>query len=79
MAKKEKIKEVFLPKWVAWFNLFLIVLVMFLILYINSIVSENEKIPAFGLILLFSIFIIIIIVVFLSAYKRLPIYYLREK
>ncbi|MEM0324709.1 MAG: hypothetical protein QXF04_01460 [Candidatus Aenigmatarchaeota archaeon] len=79
MAKKEVIKEVFIPKWLAWFNLILMILITVFILYINSVVPENEKIPTLGLVMIILIFIIVIVIVFLSAYKKLPIYYLRER
>ncbi|MEM5831793.1 MAG: hypothetical protein QXP52_00835 [Candidatus Aenigmatarchaeota archaeon] len=79
MAKKEVIKEVFIPKWMAWFNLVLMALITVFILYINSVVPESEKIPALGLAMILLIFIIIVVIVFLSAYKRLPIYYLKER
>lgn len=76
---KEKVKEVIVPKWFAWINLILISLIIILILYINFTVPEEEKIPFLGLIILLAIFFIVILIFFLSAYKGLPIYYLKEK
>ncbi|MEM5829971.1 MAG: hypothetical protein QXL82_00460 [Candidatus Aenigmatarchaeota archaeon] len=76
---KEKVKEVILPKWVFWINLAILFIVMIFIFYINSIVPENEKLDLIGLIFIMTIFLIIIIMLYLSAYKGLPLYYLRER
>lgn len=76
---REKVKEVILPKWVFWINLAILFIVMIFIFYINSIVPENEKLDLIGLIFIMTIFLIIIIMLYLSAYKGLPLYYLRER
>ncbi|MFH7903843.1 MAG: hypothetical protein QW409_02740 [Candidatus Aenigmatarchaeota archaeon] len=79
MSKKEKIREVILPKWVFWINFAIILIVLSLILYINSIVPEKEKLDLISLVLIITIFFIIIIMLYLSAYRGLPLYYLKEK
>ncbi|MEM0480917.1 MAG: hypothetical protein QXQ14_01900 [Candidatus Aenigmatarchaeota archaeon] len=77
MAKREKIREVILPKWSAWLFSIIMILSIIFTIYVNTF--SEEKIPIFGLILLISIFLILILIFFLSAYKGLPIYYLKEK
>ena len=78
MAKKEKVKEVIVPKWIAWVNLFLMLLIISLILYINQIVPPQEKLDPLALVLLILVLLIVIFITFLSAYKKLPMYLLRE-
>ncbi|MEM5827981.1 MAG: hypothetical protein QW197_00520 [Candidatus Aenigmatarchaeota archaeon] len=79
MRRKEKIREVILPKWVFWINLAIILLILVFILYINSIVPEDEKLDLVALIFMVVLFLIIIIMLYLSAYRGLPLYYLKEK
>ncbi len=79
MTKKSKLKEIIIPKWIAHIFSILMILIFIFILYINQFASQKEKLPTSALIFLFIIFLIIIAIFLLSAYKGLPIYYLRER
>ena len=64
-----KLKKVYMPKWVAWFML-IILLPMLVFTEYMAFFSE-DPFPAMG-VMMFVVFGGIIVMIFLVAYKKLP-------
>jgi len=69
-----KVKNILLPKWVAWFVL-IILLIVFIQLYYSF--SQN-KISPFELISTLLLFAIIVFVLFFVSYRQIPYMLLME-
>jgi len=69
-----KVKNILLPKWVAWF-----VLIIFLIVFVQLYYSFSQnKISPFELISTVLLFAIIVFVLFFVSYRQIPYMLLME-
>ena len=75
-----KVKKVFLPKWVFWFTLvmMLIMLLFFNISYFTNAQNQAE-LGTIGWLALNLVFIIGLVMVYLMSYGKLPAYIIKEE
>jgi len=69
-----KVKNILLPKWVAWFVL-IILLIVFIQLYYSF---SQSKISPFELVSTLLLFAIIVFVLFFVSYRQIPYMLLME-
>ena len=75
-----KVKKVFIPKWVFWFTLvmMLIMLLFFNISYFTNAKNQAE-LGTIGWLALNLVFIIGLVMVYLMSYGKLPAYIIKEE
>jgi hypothetical protein len=69
----KKLKKVYMPKWIAWFILLMMLPMLALIEY--EAFFGSEPFPAMGIATGFML-ILVIIMMFLVSYRKLPYFYI---
>ncbi len=74
------VKKVYLPKWVFWFTviMILVILVFFNISYFGNAQTRAEM-GTIGWLALNSVFLISLVMVYLMSYGKLPAYIIKEE
>ena len=70
-----KLKKVYMPKWMAWFMLIILLPLLVFIEYMAFF--SDEPFPAMGIVMLF-MFGGIILMMFLMGYRKLPYFLIEE-
>lgn len=72
-----KLRKAYYPKWMAWFLLAILVPIMVAVEYDIFYINTKPGTQLFGYILPF-IYIMIIVMLFLVSYRKIPIWYIES-
>jgi hypothetical protein len=69
----KKIKKVYMPKWIAWFILIMMLPMLILVEY--EAFFGKEPYPTMGIVTGFML-ILVVVMMFLISYRKLPYFYI---